>query len=130
MKFGEDYTILKELSFIHYSILMCLFNSLNNLISRLKMLLRRKISYKISYSIWCAKIIVVVIFVNKQDTYMKIYDYKWESNARYELYCVMLLFLCTLCGQFPWFFFDFVLPLRYSLTFIYCYRRLRSRVSV
>jgi hypothetical protein len=67
---------LKELSFIHYSILMCLFKSLNNLISKLKMLLRRKISDTISYSIWFAKIIVVVIFVNKQDTYMKIYDYK------------------------------------------------------
>ena len=40
------------------------------------MLLRRKISDTISYSIWFAKIIVVVIFVNKQDTYMKIYDYK------------------------------------------------------
>lgn len=55
------------------------------------MLLRRKVSYKINHSIWFAKIIVaVIIFVNKQDTCTKIYDY--NDNLTHDANFIVLCF--------------------------------------
>ena len=106
------------LSYLRYPI-MCLYVPSSVLRCSVRLYFQLFVLFTLSYYVSLRSVFCVVMF-GLSLSYLRYLCLLAYSGVHHILCCVFILYffvLCTLCCQFLWIVY-FVLPLRYSLTFI------------